>query len=97
MTITFVSVVVAIVVGLIETLGLIGDQLNLGGPFWHAIGALNDNFGMLGYVIVGIFILSWLVSVAVYRMKGYGQLDVGEPAPGCAPLSGPVRQSAGPT
>jgi high-affinity nickel-transport protein len=48
----------------------------LNGPFWDAIGALNDNFGTLGYVIIGIFILSWLVSVAVYRIKGYGQLDV---------------------
>ena len=82
MTITFVSVVIAIIVGSIEALGLIGDQLNLSGPFWDAIGALNDNFGTLGYVIIGIFILSWLVSVAVYRIKGYGQIEVAGSGPG---------------
>ena len=56
--------------------------MNLSGPFWDAIGALNDNFGTLGYVIIGIFILSWLVSVAVYRIKGYGQLEIAGPGPG---------------
>ena len=57
MTITAVSVVVALVVGGIETLDLIGDQLGLtdGGGFWGAIGAINDNFGVLGYVIIGVF------------------------------------------
>jgi high-affinity nickel-transport protein len=51
LTITAVSVVVAVVVGGIEALGLIGDQLGLGdsGGFWGAIGSLNDNFGVLGY------------------------------------------------
>ena len=51
LTITAVSVVVAVLVGGIEALGLIGDQLGLtdGGGFWGAIGALNDNFGVLGY------------------------------------------------
>jgi hypothetical protein len=33
------------------------------------IGAINDNFGTLGYVIVGIFVVSWLVSLLVYRAK----------------------------
>ena len=55
LTITAVSVVVAVIVGGLETLNLIGDQLGLtdGGGFWGAIGSLNDNFGMLGYLIVG--------------------------------------------
>ena len=58
MTITAVSVVVALVVGGLETLNLIGDQLGLtdGGGFWGAIGAINDNFGILGYAIIGIFL-----------------------------------------
>jgi high-affinity nickel-transport protein len=65
MTITAVSIVIALVVGLIEGFGLIGDKLRLGGAFWDAIGTLNDNFGLIGYAIVGIFILSWGVSVAI--------------------------------
>ena len=32
------------------------------------IGTLNDNFGSLGYLIIAIFVVSWLVSIAVYRL-----------------------------
>ena len=37
---------------------------------------LNDNFGVLGYVIVGVFVVSWLVSIAVYRYKRYDEIEV---------------------
>jgi nickel/cobalt transporter (NiCoT) family protein len=78
LTITAVSVIVALVVGGLEVLNLIGDQLGLtdGGGFWGAIGAINDNFGLLGYIIVGIFVLSWLISFAVYRAKRYDEIEV---------------------
>jgi high-affinity nickel-transport protein len=66
-----VSIVVALVVGGIETLGLIGSQLSLSGRFWKAIGSLNDNFGTLGYLIIGIFLVSWIISLAAYRLGGY--------------------------
>jgi high-affinity nickel-transport protein len=77
-TITAVSVVVAVVIGGLETLNLIGDQLGLtdGGGFWGAIGSLNDNFGILGYGIIAIFALSWIVSVVIYRANGYDKLEV---------------------
>ncbi len=78
LTITAVSVVVALVVGSLEVLNLIGDQLGLtdGGGFWGAIGSLNDNFGVLGYLIVGIFIVAWLVSYLIYRAKNYDEIEV---------------------
>jgi high-affinity nickel-transport protein len=78
LTITAVSVIVAVVVGGLEVLNLIGDRLGLtdGGGFWGAVGAINDNFGTLGYVIIGIFVLSWLVSVVFYNLKGYDELEV---------------------
>jgi len=78
LTITAVSVVIAVAVGGLEVLNLIGDQFGLsdGGGFWGAIGDINDEFGILGYIIVGIFILSWLISVAVYRAKGYDKVEV---------------------
>ena len=75
-TITAVSVVVAVLTGSIETLGLIVSRLKLEGPFWDAIGALNENLGMLGYVIIAIFAASWLVSLAIYKVKGYDDTDV---------------------
>jgi high-affinity nickel-transport protein len=78
LTITAASVLVAVIVGGLETLNLIGDQLGLidGGGFWGAVGSLNDNFGMLGYVIVGVFLAAWAISYVVYRVKGYDEIEV---------------------
>jgi high-affinity nickel-transport protein len=77
LTITSVSVVVALVIGGIEGLGLVSQELNIsGGAFWTFIALLNNNFGYLGYSIIGIFLVSWLVSIAVYRFNRYDDLDV---------------------
>ena len=76
MTITLVSVIVAVLIGGIEALGLLGDQLGLSGGFWDGIGALNKNFGALGFAIIGIFIVAWIVSVLVYRYQGLDALEV---------------------
>jgi high-affinity nickel-transport protein len=77
MTITFVSVIVAVVVGGIEALGLLAGQFHLRGIFWDAVGKLNDNFGTLGYFIVGLFALSWVVSIAIYRWRRFDDLEAG--------------------
>ncbi len=74
-TITFVSVLVAVLIGGIEALGLLADRFALEGPFWSAIGALNRNFGSLGYLIIAIFAGSWLVSVAVYRLGRFDRVQ----------------------
>ena len=76
MTITLVSALVAIVIGGIEALGLIADQLGLEGTFWDLIGALNENWGALGYAIIGVFVASWLASLAIYRLRRYDEIDV---------------------
>jgi len=75
LTITLVSVVVAFVIGGIEALGLIGDKLQLAGWFWDGIGALNDNFNTLGFVIIGVFAASWAASVAFYYARGYDRIE----------------------
>jgi high-affinity nickel-transport protein len=75
LTITAASVLVALFVGSVEALGLLGDKLRLGGRFWGLIGNLNDNLTNFGFVVVGIFVLSWLVSTLVYRAKGYDSLQ----------------------
>lgn len=75
MIITLVSVLVALIVGGIEALGLFSDHLALKGLFWGAIGSLNDNFGMLGYGIIGVFLASWAGSVALYRMRGFDKIN----------------------
>ena len=75
MTITFVSILVALFVGGIEALGLAADQLALKGRFWDWIGALNGHFGTIGYAIVGIFVVSWVASAVIYRARGYDRLE----------------------
>ena len=74
-TITSVSVVVALVVGGIEALGLLGVHFHLEGWFWGTVAKLNDNFGTLGYFIVGLFALSWIVSIAIYKWRRFDDLE----------------------
>jgi high-affinity nickel-transport protein len=76
MTITLVSVVVALVVGGIEALGLIGESFALKGWLWESVDSLNNNFGAIGFFIIGLFILSWLVSFLVYRARAYDEIEV---------------------
>ena len=76
LTITSVSVVVALLIGSVEALGLIAEKLALTGGLWDWILMLNEQFGALGYLIIGLFIASWLLSVAIYRYKGYDQLEI---------------------
>jgi high-affinity nickel-transport protein len=73
--ITLLAVVIAILIGGIETLGLIKSQLNLAGGPWNIVGMLNDNFNNLGFIIIGVFIVAWLGSVVVYRYMGYDELE----------------------
>jgi high-affinity nickel-transport protein len=75
-SITLVSVVVAVLIGGIEALGLIADQLSLDGWFWDAIGALNDNFNTIGFVIIAIFIIAWVGSMLIYHYRGYDHLEI---------------------
>jgi high-affinity nickel-transport protein len=77
MTITSVSVVVAMVVGGIEALGLLAGHFHLSGIFWDAVRRLNNNFGALGYFIIAIFALSWVVSIAIYKWRRLDELELG--------------------
>ena len=70
LVITAVSVAVAVLIGGIEALGLIGDQLGLTGWFWAGVGNLNDHLNTIGFAIVALFVLAWGVSVIVYRYLG---------------------------
>jgi len=76
-TITSVSVAVALVVGGIEALGLMVGQFHLRGYFWDAVTRLNNNFGALGYFIVGLFAVSWIVSIAFYKWQRFDDLELG--------------------
>jgi high-affinity nickel-transport protein len=77
LTITSVSVVVAFAVGGIEALGLLVGRFHLKGSFWDAVSRLNENFGTLGYFIVGLFFFSWVASVAFYKWRRFDELELG--------------------
>jgi high-affinity nickel-transport protein len=70
LVITLASIVVAVLIGGVEALGLLADQLQLQGSFWSGVGALGGSFGMLGFLIVGFFTAAWLGSVILYRYTG---------------------------
>lgn len=74
LTITAASVVAAAFIGGVEALGLIGDKWGLSGSFWGIIDDLNGDLTNFGFVVVGVFIASWIVSIVVYRAKGYDNL-----------------------
>jgi high-affinity nickel-transport protein len=40
------------------------------------VGRLNDNFGTLGFFIIGLFAISWLVSIAVYKWRRLEHFEV---------------------
>jgi high-affinity nickel-transport protein len=75
-TITCISVLVALVVGGIEALGLLAVHFHLAGTFWDGVAKLNDHFGTLGYFIVGFFAISWIVSIAFYKWRRFDELEV---------------------
>jgi high-affinity nickel-transport protein len=70
LTITAASVVVALVIGAMEALGLIGGELGLHGGIWRPIAAINDDMASVGFLVIGIFLLVWGVSAALYRWRG---------------------------
>jgi nickel/cobalt transporter (NiCoT) family protein len=69
-TITGLSVAVAMVVGAIELISILTDQLKIThGPLaW--LGALNLNY--VGYFIVGLFVLTWVVALSVWK---FGRIE----------------------
>lgn len=75
-TITLISAVVAIVIGGIETLVLVGDKLGLTGWPWSLAVKLGENFNSLGFAIIGLFVICWLASFAIYRWKRFDEIEV---------------------
>jgi high-affinity nickel-transport protein len=70
LTITGLSVAVALIIGTVELLGLLSQQLNLGGRFWTDM--QNADINMLGFIIVGLFFLTWIVALAVWK---FGRIE----------------------
>ncbi len=68
--VTGLSVAVALIIGTIEILGLLGDKLGLKGAFWDWISEIDLN--SVGFAIVGLFVVTWIVAVAIWK---YGRIE----------------------
>ena len=69
-TITGLSVAVALVIGTIELGGLIAEELNLSGSFWSWFETIDIN--LLGFIIVGMFVATWAIALSVWR---FGRIE----------------------
>ncbi len=66
-TTTSVSVAIALLIGTVELLQVLAGQLNLHGPFFNALAALD--FEILGYAIVAVFVVGWALSVFIWKYR----------------------------
>jgi high-affinity nickel-transport protein len=66
LTVTGLSVAVALVIGSIELLSVLVNRLNLTGSPWSSLAAVNLN--SVGYIVVGAFVVTWAIAVAAWRV-----------------------------
>jgi high-affinity nickel-transport protein len=69
-TITGLSVVVALLIGSIELLSVLADKLGLTGGVWGFVA--NIDLNVVGYLIVAMFIVTWMIALAVWR---FGRIE----------------------
>src|SRR6201987_856534 len=70
LTITGLSVFVAVFIGTIELLGLLSQNAHLTGSFWSFLAGFNINTA--GFVIVGRFVLSWIIALCIWH---FGRIE----------------------
>ena len=71
LTITGLSVAVALVIGTIEIAGLLATQLNAHGQLWGWFEHVSIN--TMGMIIAGMFLATWAIAVAVWRLARIGE------------------------
>ncbi|MBK4735112.1 HoxN/HupN/NixA family nickel/cobalt transporter [Noviherbaspirillum pedocola] len=69
MALTFLSMLLAFVIAALGITGLIGEHWQLEGGIWDAVHVAQQNMLTLGYIIIGVFLLSWIVSRWSDRFK----------------------------
>jgi high-affinity nickel-transport protein len=70
LTITGLSVFVAFFIGAVEVMALLAGDAHLSGGFWSVVEAFNINTA--GYFIVGVFVVTWVVALCVWR---FGRIE----------------------
>lgn len=77
LTITVISVLVAFVIGTVELLQVVAQELKLHGGIWGSFGSLN--FETLGVAVVAVFLITWGVATAYYRYRRFDDVPIGPP------------------
>jgi high-affinity nickel-transport protein len=72
LTVTVISIIVALAIGTAELLQVMVSEFRLTGPAWDWLSDLD--FETLGFVIIVIFVASWLLSVVVWKSKKMDQI-----------------------
>jgi high-affinity nickel-transport protein len=75
LTITLASALVALFIGGIEALNLIAGKSGLKGSFWDFISQQNERFNSIGFFIILFFIVSWIVSIFIYKWMNFEALE----------------------
>jgi high-affinity nickel-transport protein len=64
--ITGLSVAVALMIGTVELTGLLAEKLGARGSFWTWLEHINS--GTLGFIIVAMFVVTWAIAAAIWRL-----------------------------
>ena len=88
LTITGLSVFVAVFIGATELLGLLAKDTSLNGSFWSFMA--NFNINTAGFIVVGVFVLTWAVALGIWRLAASSRS--GRPARPAAGTSQPLGQ-----
>lgn len=64
---TGITILVSAFIGVIQVLSLVENVAEPTGPFWDGVAAIGDHFEIIGGAICGVFLLTGIVSVLLYR------------------------------
>ncbi|GEP84816.1 putative nickel transport protein [Staphylococcus piscifermentans] len=70
-TITAVSVIAALIIGMIELLQIMGDKFHFQGAFWQLVQSMK--FDYIGYILVAVFILTWFISTLIWKLNHFDE------------------------
>jgi high-affinity nickel-transport protein len=73
LTVTVISVLVALAIGSAELIQVVAAELNLTGSIWNWLN--NLDFETLGYGIIVIFLVTWIISVGLWKYKRYDEFS----------------------
>lgn len=76
LTITGASVFVALVIGMLQALGLLAEKFELKGGLWDVVSSMRESFDILGFAIVVFFLLAWGLSAWLYKRGGYDAMVI---------------------